>query len=122
VTAGMSGALITARWLATTMIGRAIVLTVALVVTFGYFKAHFTKVESAKWQAEVVKKQGAILDKVTSINAETKAAQQAARMQSGYMDKVLAVVIGGIWKTEKPDPVEAETIDLINETRSTVKH
>lgn len=115
--AGWQGLLLTGRFLAYTTLGRIIVVLVMLLGTFTYFKHHFTKVERAAWEQVVAKKQATIIDKVESVEAKTAEAQRVARAKQTGIDSILGLVIGGIWKTEKQDPVEGETIDLINETR-----
>jgi hypothetical protein len=92
-----------------------------LIGTFGYFKTHFIALEKHKWEVAVQAKQTEIIKKVTNVNAETAQAQQLARAQAGYWDRIFAIVSKGIWKVETPDPVESETIDLINETRGPAK-
>jgi hypothetical protein len=117
LTSGLTGVKVAGRFLAYTTLGRATILVVMLLGTFTYFKAHFTAVERNKWEAVVEKKQDQIIDKVVGINAETQHAQKLARAQNGMMDRILAVVVDGIWKVQAPHPIEAETIELINETR-----
>lgn len=117
VTAGLKGLVVTGRFLAFTTVGRAVVLVALLVGTFTYFKAHFTAVERHQWEIAVEKKQDIINGKVTAVEAATSHDQQLATVRMSTVDKILAVVVGGIWKTEPADPVEAETVDLINETR-----
>lgn len=117
ISAALSGLTVTGRFLAFTTLGRATVLVVMLLGTFTYFKAHFTAVERHKWEATVAKKQEVIEKKVAGINAETRHAQELARAQNGWWDRIVAVVVDGIWKVQPPHPIESETIDLINETR-----
>lgn len=117
VTATLSGLRFTGSFLAYTTLGRAIVVLGLLLVSFNYFKSHFTKIERTAWEATVAKKQGEIIAKVESVDAKTIEAQRVARAKSSGMDSILGLVIGGIWKVEHPDPVESETVDLINETR-----
>lgn len=117
VSAAMSGLTVTGRFLAFTTLGRATVLVVLLLGTFTYFKSHFTAVERHKWEVTVAKKQEIIEKKVTSINTATRHAQELARAQNGWWDRIVAVVVDGIWKVQPQHPIEPETIDLINETR-----
>ena len=115
------GAVEVGRWLIYTTFGRAAIVLVLLLCTFSYFKHHFTALEAMKWQTAVASKQQEIVKKVATVNSETRQAQAIARSEVGAWDKILAVVTQGIWKVEKPDPVEAETVDLINETRGRSK-
>lgn len=115
--AGWQGLLLTGRFLAYTTLGRVIVVLVMLLGTFTYFKHHFTKVERAAWEQVVAKKQDTIIQKVESVDAKTVEAQRVARAKASGIDSILSLVTGGIWKVEPQDPVEAETVDLINETR-----
>lgn len=117
VTATMRGMLVSGRFFAYTTVGRATIFVVILLGTFTYFKLHFTAVERHKWEVGVAKKQEEIIAKVVDVNKETRLAQEKARQQVGFMDRILAVVVDGIWKVQEPHPIAAETIDLINETR-----
>lgn len=116
-TTALSGAVTTGRFLIYTTFGRFIAIVVILFITFGYFRYHFTAMERFKWEATVAKKQEEIINKVTNVNQATAQAQELARAQKGFIDRILAVVTDGIWKVQAPHPIESETIDLINETR-----
>ncbi len=120
-TAAATGGVTVARFLAYTTLGRATVLVVMLLCTFTYFKAHFTAIEKHKWEVQVSTKQNEIVGKVAAVNAETRAAQTAAKQEVGWWNKIVAVVVDGIWKVQPPHPIESETIDLINETRGAQK-
>lgn len=117
VAAAVSGGATVGRFFAYTTLGRAMILVVMLLGTFTYFKAHFTAIENHKWKVQVSEKQKEIVGKVAAVNQETKAAQRTAQQEVGFWNRIQAVVADGIWKTQPPHPIEAETIDLINETR-----
>jgi hypothetical protein len=121
VSAGVTGFVTMCRFLAYTTIGRATVLVMMLLCTFVYFKHHFTALEAHKWQVAVEKKQEEIVGKVATVNEATRRSQELARAETGWWDKIVAVVVDGIQKTQPPHPIEKETIDLINETRGPQK-
>lgn len=98
-------------------LGRVAIVLVLLLATFGYLKHHFTAIESAKWALERDLKQTDIIKRADYVNAQTAQAQKVAAAQAGLIDRILAVVVDGIWKVQPPVPIEAETIDLINQTR-----
>lgn len=115
--AAVTGGVNVSKFLFYTTLGRASILIVLLLCTFTYFKAHFTALEKHKWEVDVATKQVEIVSKVAAVNAETKKSQQLAKQESGWWDKIFAVVSDGIVKVQQPHPIESETIDLINETR-----
>jgi hypothetical protein len=117
VSAALSGTKAVGKSLFYTTTGRVIVVLTLLLLTFSYFKHHFTALEKYRWEAAVVDKQAEIVNKVASINAETTASQRAAKLAIGYWDRVLAVVADGIARVQPPHRIEPETVDLINETR-----
>jgi hypothetical protein len=117
VSVALSGTKSVGKSLFYTTTGRVIVVLTLLLLTFSYFKHHFTALEKYRWEAKVLDKQVEIVNKVASINAETTASQRAAKLAIGYWDRVLAVVADGIARVQPPHRIEPETVDLINETR-----
>jgi hypothetical protein len=85
--------------------------------TFTFMKSHFTKLERLEWEKVVVEKQLDINAKVEAVEAATAENSRMASVRVGTWDSIVALVVGGIWRTEPQNPVEADTVDLINETR-----
>jgi hypothetical protein len=90
-----------------------------LLGTFTFMKSHFTKMERLEWEKVVVEKQSDILQRVDAVETATAENSKMARVRISTWDSIVALVVGGIWRSEPQDPVEAETVDLINETRGT---
>lgn len=117
VSAGITGFMTTARFLAYTMVGRLIIVVSLTIGVWFFFSHHFRAVEAHKWEAKVEVKQAEIIEKVARVNDATKTAQQTKQIEVTWWNKILAVVTDGIQKVQPPHPIEKETIDLINETR-----
>jgi hypothetical protein len=119
ITATAQGFLATARWFVYTTAGRVVLVLIIGTGIYALANQHFTARERAQQKSRVETRNIETIDKVGKINAETAAEQKITTHVVKTLDKILSIVISGIWRTEKPDPVESETIDLINEVRGT---
>lgn len=98
-------------------VGKLILVLAIAWLGWSWLTGELTSKERLAWEAAVGKKQAVINARVNEVEAGTKVSQSLAKQHMSRADAIYKLVERGIWKVEKIDPVEAATVDLINETR-----
>jgi len=103
-------------------IGRILLIVGIAWLGWSWLTGELTMKERLAWEAAVGQKQALIQQRKAEVNAGTVQAQRAAKGKMTRADAIYKLVAKGIFQVEPPDPVEAETVDLINETRGESKN
>lgn len=117
VVATLRGARVIGKFLTHTVLGKAIIALVLVLVIHMTFKHLYTGAERGRWTVAVERNQLEKDRRAEIVARATAEDQRVSKNKTSSLDALMAVIVDAIWKTEPPREISAETVDLLNAAR-----